>query len=331
MRNVISLSIAAEEQNRITSLSEVKLQMIHNMSMDSSLKPSACKVATFLLTAMLDKKTGRCYMSDQDLSRCVGLSLDTVRKHVKRQAAFLRYFEVQSGKNKGIATEYQITDQAVRQALMRKNKKIRNTESITDYLDSMEIRGRGCMEGNFNAFDNKGVIFSSVRREKFPLNDGKIYLPNQVENPSQNPDCADMPTQKIELNDLITDFQGLYPRKGVESEISVALEEAVEQGADTEEILRGAKLYSEQQNGNDQKYIMLPHNWLRKKRWEEFSQKSKNGVSRCSNESVFEMRANAIKSRQPWVQSSFSTHQARELIAKSLITPEECREAGFKI
>ncbi len=162
-------------------VSDIKLQIIHNMSLDPELKPSAHKAAVFLLVAMIDRRTGWCFITDVELARCIGVSVDNVRRHVRTHHGFLRYFEVTPGRRKGVATEYRITHEALSQARLRKSSGAKNKEQVACGDNQSEVV-------NFPTYrDESGGKNYQFRRENLPKSGGKNYPPNPVNKPSKKP------------------------------------------------------------------------------------------------------------------------------------------------
>ena len=184
-------------------LSQLKIQLIHNMTLDQGLKPAARCAAIFLVVALIDRRSGRCFVTDADFAGSIGLHEDTLRKQVKRHPAFRHYFDVTNGTHRGNATEYEITAAALGEAAARKRGELGNTEAVTDRAGGAEggqdpdakagIRpANGCetKPGDMPAIEDKGGKIVPERRGNRPGKAGLDHPPSQS-NPSSNPDCAD--------------------------------------------------------------------------------------------------------------------------------------------
>lgn len=123
-------------------------------------------------------------------------------------------------------------------------------------------------------------------------------------------------------------FRDAYPRLGSLEATEDALREALEAGADPDHILAGARAYAVEQKGNKRQYIAYSENWLAQKRWEQFP-KSAPGAS--DPEVIAQVRAKAIREKAPWIGRHLSPSAARELVARGLVTEEECRAAGVDL
>lgn len=212
-------------------LSQLKIQLIHNMTLDTGLKPAARCAAIFLVVALIDRRSGRCFVTDADFAGSIGLHEDTLRKQVKRHPAFRHYFDVTNGTHRGNATEYGITAAALGEAAARKRGELGNTEAVTDRAGGAEcgrdpdakagIRpANGCetKPGDMPAIEDKGGEIVPERRVIHPGKAGLDHPPSQG-NPSSNPDCADG-AQEVSEKDGIGDPGSVshQPRTNVRTE-----------------------------------------------------------------------------------------------------------------
>ncbi|MCB1350045.1 MAG: hypothetical protein KDK11_15930 [Maritimibacter sp.] len=142
-------------------------------------------------------------MTDADFAGSIGLHEDTLRKQVKRNAAFRHYFDVTNGTHRGNATEYEITAAALGEAAVRKRGKLGNTEAVSDRAGGAECgrdpdakagirpaNGSETKPGDMPAMEDKGGEIVPERRVIHPGKAGLDHPPSQG-NPSSNPDCAD--------------------------------------------------------------------------------------------------------------------------------------------
>lgn len=128
------------------------------------------------------------------------------------------------------------------------------------------------------------------------------------------------------FEDTLTKFLNVYPRIGSPEATMAALKKAIQKGADPKHILQAARSYAEEQTGNDRRFIAYSENWLKQKRWEQFTETKKNDP-----DAVRSFYAKAIKEGQRWVGGHLSAAAARELIALGLVTHTECSAAGVSL
>ncbi len=139
-------------------------------------------------------------------------------------------------------------------------------------------------------------------------------------------DCAG--AHDFDFDGFYERFVELYPRIGNQGETADLLRLAIEAGTDPEDILWGARCYAIEQKGNAARYVAYSENWVRDRRWESHPQ---NAGATATEQDIREARAKAIRERKPWVVSQVSAFAARELMAHSLVTAEECEAAGIHV
>jgi len=347
--------MASAPANAGQSLGAVKLQIIHNMTLDPDLKPSAFRVAAFLLIAMVDRDTGRCFISDEKLAELNGISVDNVRRHIKRQAGFLRYFDVRVGKFRGHATEYAITETALRDAGTRKAGALKNMEAAARASGTPDIEIERVSSAS-------GEATPKEKTGKIPANDGEKDGKNSTRNgensrlsgakggkisgttqcSSSNPDCADGAQEASEKtrrgkadprlpgeiaglpDDLLDYFTAAYPRAGKRDAVEEALAGAVNEGADPAHILAAARAYAVEQKGNPPRFIAYPENWLSQERWKQH----KPAASPASEDAILANLAGMVTSGKSYAASTISATRARQLLAAGLVTAEQLRAVG---
>jgi hypothetical protein len=171
----------------------------------------------------------------------------------------------------------------------------------------------------------------SQNHEKPCLKNGENRVSNCDTNPVREPvkePCAASAPHSFDFDVFQRKFRDAYPRLGSLEATEDALREALEAGADPDHILAGARAYAVEQKGNKRQYIAYSENWLAQKRWEQFP---KTAAGASDPEVIAQVRAKAIREKAPWIGRHLSPSAARELVARGLVTEEECRAAGVDL
>ena len=132
----------------------------------------------------------------------------------------------------------------------------------------------------------------------------------------------------FDFDAFLSKFEEAYPRLGDGEATEAELRQAIEDGADPAHILHAVKAYAEEQKGNKRQYIAYSENWLRQKRWERFA---KPGKGAGDPEAIMQGRAKAIREGQAWIGRHISAAAARDLVARELVTVEQCRAVGVQL
>lgn len=316
------------DRHRTYGLSDLKLQLIHNVLLDDELNSSQSQVAITLIIIFLDSQTGWCFRSDSDLANCAGISIDTLRRKVKPSSAFKKYFAVTSGKYKGRATEYKLTPYAMEDAAKRRCK---------GWSSVMRANGSSALEGaktklnkgseRVPSYDCEGGNSLRQRREKTPKKGGEKHLPITVSISSSNPDHASLVELDLDIDQISRRFTEIYPRSGNVKKIEEELRALLQAGVDPLAILMDAEKYVGENRQTDEQFLKRPENWLR----------------RLVKEGAFESRASSEKLAQVnarWIDWITSKHPnarhcspavARDLISAGTVTEQQCRDAGISI
>ncbi len=152
---------------------------------------------------------------------------------------------------------------------------------------------------------------------------------NPVKEPTKEPCAADTaPQTTIDQNDFVDRFLAIYPRTGDREKTEDALKRAIgHEGVTPEVILAGAKAYAEEQKGNQVRYIAYSENWVEQKRWTQYATTTKP----ADPDAVHQQRAKAIREGQAWIGRHISAAAARDLVARELVTVEQCRAVGVQL
>ncbi len=344
MGNVLRMNRDRGGASDKTELQAVKLQIILNMSLDRDLKPAAFKAAVYLLVGPGSGPRGECFLSDRDLAECIGVSPDTIAKTILKSSAFQRYFEFDRGRNRGDATDYRVTDEAIADAAERKGLGLSwLCRADRTEVETTRKKRQNEKAGKNQGFAKKGRRNSGLRNEEAQEKPGKKptespeetrvkarkkHPPIPEEEPRENPACAAVAADEFDFDEFRMRFLRAYPKVGDEGATENELRKAIKAGADPDRILAGARAYADEQDGNAPRYIAYSENWLAKKRWEHSSQ---TAPAERNPEAIAEVRAKAIREKAPWIGRHLSAAAARELVARQMVTAEQCRAAGVDL
>jgi hypothetical protein len=330
MNNIVQIKPENSTREGNYGVSDLKLQMAHNMALDSELNGNAHKVASLLLFALINRKTGFCFRRDQEMADCVGISIETLRRSVKKSPAFQRYFDIRSDGGPGKATEYRLRQAALEDAAKRRDEKF-GILVRTDGSNAVGERPQSDepMVAKIATNPLYGGKNCHQKEDNLPPDGGKSCSPNPV-LPSSNPDCsAKGAPQTIELDSVfLDDFIGVYPKPGPLSAVKTALADALNDGADPKRVIEAARGYSNEQEGNEKRYVMLPQNWLKKKPWEWCAPKAANPDAALS---VHKSWIDAFASGKGNLARHCPTSVVRKLLASNLITHDQCRSVEVTI
>jgi len=127
---------------------------------------------------------------------------------------------------------------------------------------------------------------------------------------------------------FLEEFAAAFPRIGNLEKTEAALRQAIADGAKPEVILAGAKAYAVEQAGNQTRYIAYSENWVTQARWVQFEQPA---ADPADAEKITERWVKAIKTSHQALARHCSIATARDLIARMLVTEDECRAAGISL
>jgi DNA-binding MarR family transcriptional regulator len=150
---------------------------------------------------------------------------------------------------------------------------------------------------------------------------------NLVREPLREP-CgpgADPQTPDLQSG-FLEEFAAAFPRIGNLEKTEMALGLAIAAGTSFEVILAGAKAYAVEQAGNQTRYIAYSENWVAQARWVQFEQPT---ADPADAEKITERWVKAIKTGHQALARHCSIATARDLIARMLVTENECRDAGI--
>lgn len=131
----------------------------------------------------------------------------------------------------------------------------------------------------------------------------------------------------FDFDAFLGEFVETYPRLGDLEAVENELQGAIEEGADPAEILTGARVYADEQKGNQRRYIAFAENWLAQKRWEQYEPLAPkpadpDGVDRLNAQRIIEGKVHLVRHLTP--------SAVRRLIEKGLVTEAQCKSAGVQ-
>lgn len=308
-------------------LQNVKLQLILNMCLDPELKPAAFKAAVYLLVGPGNGSRGDCFMSDHDLAECIGVSPDTVAKSILKSPTFGSYFTINRGQNRGDATEYRVTEGAILGGEDRRARGLSWLQrSDGAHVETSRRKREYGKAGKLPGFNEKGQKIPDQRGEEIPVEGRKKPPPNPEEKPIEQPNCAsETEPQEEDFSSALEKFSRAYPRSGIPAKVEAAFRSAVQADVSPDDLVFAASSYAVEQKGNLPRYIALPENWLGKRRYEPFIAARKQGGSSAGEVSAVDQHwVASIKAGEEWVSRHLSSHKARGLVARGLVTAADC-------
>jgi hypothetical protein len=74
---------------------------------------------------------------------------------------------------------------------------------------------------------------------------------------------------KVDTDEAFAQFWSAYPRRVAKEVARKAYAKAIENGADPEALIAGARRYAAERSGQDQKYTAHPSTWINAQRWQD--------------------------------------------------------------
>ena len=127
-------------------------------------------------------------------------------------------------------------------------------------------------------------------------------------------------------------FMKAHPRPNNRERSRELFEAAKRSGVTVETIVKAAEQFREQSRGENWRYLQPSDDWLAKRRWQDFAEKSKPASASGASEGVASdlptFWAEKI-SRGAYISASaISQKTAREMLERELVAPEALRRAG---
>lgn len=333
MDNVVQLSSQHLGMSQWFTLSELKLQIAQNLALDADLSGNAHKVASVLLFALIDGKTGWCFRKDAELAMIANVSLGTLRNAIKRDPAFRRFFEVTPGKRKGHATEYQLTQQAIDEAARRRLNHIKLLQRANGEMAIApkyeERNSREPLVTKIYTNGSSDTKFCLSRQQNLQSIALKKHPPNPEYKPRDNPNCQAVPVpQKTVLPiGLYDTFMAIYPKRGDPKKIKAALRAAIAKGATQSMIIQRAEAYSDKRRNEDETYTLGPFRWLNEESW---MNSIDDGHSQDLATQIEKANIEWIKSRHGLART-ISKKLVETYIAEGKVSIDEARAAGIQL
>lgn len=304
----------------------IKLQMLHEVAIDTKLPQASKVLALYLITNWWSD--GDCFRADEAAAADIGMGTSTVQR-ARKIARFQDYFEVTPGNGRA-ATIYRPTMAWLSAAKRRRAGGVKTEDRLMPSSLVKLATPQGASVVNLNTPKTPSAVKSELQGEVFrPAQGGQNVVPNPENEPSKDPDCAAGAAHTFDFDGFLERFEAAYPRLGDGEATEAALRQAIEDGADPDHILAGASAYAAEQKGNARQYIAFSENWLRLKRWEQFARPG--AASGGDPEVIAQQRAKAIREGASWIGRHLSAAAARDLVARQLVTVEQCRAAGVQL
>ena len=100
---------------------QVKLQYLLDLVLDQSLDDNAFRVAVYLALTHADHDTGECYPSFETIGAALGRHAKSVKRALNKPE-MARHLTVVRGTNRGNASRYRPTEDALRRATQRRRE-----------------------------------------------------------------------------------------------------------------------------------------------------------------------------------------------------------------
>lgn len=141
-------------------------------------------------------------------------------------------------------------------------------------------------------------------------------------------------TQDIDEDDgrdvevVLERFIEVYPRSGSRDKIRSALKEAIATGVEPDTLIAAARRYADEQQGNAQRYIAYPENWLAQRRWDRHAgDVAHSGVD---PETRLKTVAGLIETGHRYLCTHVTGATARELLSRRMVTEDQLQQVGVQ-
>lgn len=304
------------------SAKQIRARWVDAVRKDSQVRGSTLEVALCLIFDFANHRTLECFPYLETVAAKVGINKRTVQRATRRLSE-LGYLKTRiRGRGRSRAYEFCFPQAS------RSSKKGDNAVTLSH-------SGEGQMG------DMRGTL--SVERATDLSRKGDRDVASNREPESKNLKVAAEPAHASGRSgkEFVIESQGMasvnepshfeefwraYPRKVNREAAEVEFQKALEGGVEPQRVLTAVRAYAAEQNGNSQKYIAHPENWLAKRRWETYAPSSPVPTRM----QILEHRAQRIREgkEKPYLVRSMLQSDAYECVEAELITVEECRAAG---
>lgn len=146
--------------------------------------------------------------------------------------------------------------------------------------------------------------------------------------------CADQsaPTTDVCSDDLLKDFERVFPKLATAKATRRAISRALEAGATADQILAAAKAYSVEQQGNAPRYIRRSDRFFEDGFWRAYIP-AQTATPSASDADFVEHWAKTIRSVEMghFMFGTISLDTAAKCIRAGKVSAADCRRAGLKI
>lgn len=134
-------------------------------------------------------------------------------------------------------------------------------------------------------------------------------------------------------NTRFSEFFEQYPRPGNRVETKAAYEAALAEGVSHYHLMAALKRYcvenSDNIEGGKLQYVKQSQAWLNERYFERYQ---RDATDRPVNpDEILEQRANAIRKGLEWAGRKYSAVQARQLVARGMVTEDQCAAVGLSL
>lgn len=279
------------------------------------LKPAA-KIVLWHLADCHNAHTGQCNPRQALLAEMCEMSQSTLNVHLaelEKRGLIKRHRTVDPVTKRRLATHYKLAmDDVSRSEANSENRSW--TQDVEPTAQSVAEPTPETGDGN--------------KPEPTP-DSGQSQLRNpEYKNPGIEPGICVSPSAThadLDFEGFVDRFLACHPRPGDRDATWEQLRKALDDGADADDLIRAAQAYAREQEGNIPAFVAYSENWLRKGRWKAYANRRKPSTADAD-----QLLAASIRSRRFWVSAHVSDYKARELVAKGLVTREDCEAVGLR-
>jgi len=264
------------------------------------LKPAA-KIVLIQLADFHNKETGQCNPSAQRLADECEMDRATAFRHlsVLEEKGLLTRHSRGDGKGGRGSNQYDLHLDVVLGPSSKRKEKSQNATG-----------GKVAKNGGKGRNGATGVV--------------AICDTNLTIEPVKEPSVAAPQT----FSDFFEDFLEAHPRPKNQDVTEELFTAAVEGGVDPADLLRAARIYAEQQEGNSHRHKAGSDSWLRNKGYVDAL---RGAPAPYDPDAADAQIADTIKTGKPFLCTNITSAKARSLIERGMVTPQQCQTAGMQI
>lgn len=225
---------------------------------------SALEKTIYLILATYTDRFGFCHPSLQTIARNAGCSVNTALKGIRlleKKGYLTRRKRFKEGGRERTSNEYQLRLHDTRPEDMP------NTSVGKDVDKGVDNSSEVLQNLNDPTSKSERPYFTGCSTVLQQLNSNKTQLtrPNELYTPAPE---ETPPSTVDNFEEEFNKFWEEYPRKEKREAALKEFKKALAAGASAEQLIQAARAYSiDPALPTDRKYIAMPHNWLKAKRW----------------------------------------------------------------